>query len=259
MSSWHVNPDTARAYAKGRLDEPACWSLEAHVQRCTTCARVVSAAADPLVLAGIREHVLDQIRPPVRGLIRLVVTPTLSPSWLAAVAGVVVGVLLLDVLHATRVPSLLLFAPLLPLLGLAVTCAPAVDGSAELMASTPVSTLYVLLLRSASVLCASVPALLVVSLATSDTPLLWLAPAAGLVSLALALSTRLGVGAATGCAAATWAVLTLIPVALRVPSPPGLRPGLAVGWWVLAAVSLALLRVRHEQLDRWTSKTGAWR
>lgn len=65
--------------------------------------------------------------------------------------------------------------------------------------------------------------------------------------------------AATGSAAAVWAAATLGPVALRVPSPLGLRPGSTVGWLVLAAVSLVLLTLRQDHLDRWQTSTGAGR
>jgi anti-sigma factor RsiW len=166
MSSWHVADDTARAYADGVLDDPSSWSLEAHVEQCSACARRVSSAADPVVLARVREHVDARVRPGARGLLRLTVRPALGAAWLVAVTGVVAGVLVLDVLEATRVPSLLLLAPLLPLLGLAVGCSPSTDRSAELLASTPVSTLYVLLLRAGAVLCVSVPPLLLISLVT---------------------------------------------------------------------------------------------
>jgi hypothetical protein len=67
------------------------------------------------------------------------------------------------------------------------------------------------------------------------------------------------VEAATGSAAAVWAAATLGPVALRVPSPLGLRPGSTVGWLVLAAVSLVLLTLRQDHLDRWQTSTGAGR
>lgn len=259
MSSWHVTDDIARAYADARLDDPSSWSLEAHVEQCGACARLVSSAADPVVLARVRQQVNVRARARARGFIRLTVTPALGATWLAAVASVVVGVLALDVLDATRVPSLLLLAPLLPLLGLAVGCSPSADRSAELLASTPVSTLYVLLLRAGAVLGVSVPPLLLVSLVTGTGPLRWLAPSAGLVALALALSTRLRVEAATGCAAAVWALATLGPAAMQVQAPPGLQPGASAGWLVLTAASLVLLAVGQGSLDRWQTGTGAGR
>ncbi|HEU0103258.1 MAG TPA: hypothetical protein VFR07_13150 [Mycobacteriales bacterium] len=250
MSGWHVTPESAAAYAADRLDEVEAWSTEAHVERCGACASLVSAAADPAILADVRARVLERTRSPARGFVRLTVTPAMGLAWLAAVAGVIVGVLLLDVLDATRLPAVLLVAPLLPLLGLALGCAPGVDASAELLASTPVSTLRVLLLRAAAVLLISVPPLLVVSLLTSAGPFLWLAPSAGLVALALALTTRLRVEVATGAAAGVWALLALGPAALQEAPPPALAPGAPAAWAALAAVCVALLVVRREHLDR---------
>lgn len=256
--SWHVDAGAARAYADGRLDDPSSWSLEAHVQQCSACARVVSAAADPLALERVREQLAVRRHAPARGFVRLTVTPMLSVGWLASVAGVVVGVLALDLVDATRVPMLLLLAPLVPLLGLAVGCAPSFDRTAELTASTPMSALYVLLLRAGAVLAVSVPPLLLVSLLTDAGPLRWLAPSAGLVGLALALTTRLRVEAATAIAAAVWAVLTLGPATVATPVPPGLASGSTAGWLTLTAVSAVLLAVRQDRLEHWNG-TGAGR
>lgn len=259
MSAWHVDVEAARAYADGQLDDPSAWSLEAHVEQCSACARVVSSAADPVALAQLRDQIDQRLRPRARGFVRLTVTPALSTGWLAAVAGVVLGVLALDLLDATAVPSLLLVAPLVPLLGLALGCSAAVDRGAELMVSTPMSALQVLLWRAGAVLVVSVPPLLLVSLVTGTASLRWLAPSAALVALALALATRLRVEAATGFAAALWAVVTLGPAAVAVPSPPGLRTGATAGWLVLAAVSLVLLAIRQDRLDHWHNRTGAGR
>lgn len=258
MSEWHVDDAAVRAYAAGTLDDPMAWSLEAHVEQCAACARRVSGAADRAALNRVRERLDGQlVRPRRRGLVLLTVTPSLTAAWLVAVAGVVAGVLILDGLDATRVPALLLVAPLLPLLGIAVGCSASVDRGAELLASTPVSTLYVLLLRAGSVLAVSVPPLLLVSLATGTGPVLWLAPSAGLVGLTLALATRLRVETAAGGAAAVWAAVTLAPFVLAVTSPPGLRPGAALGWLALAAASLVLLALRQDDLDSAAMRPGA--
>jgi len=259
MSTWHIDAQAARAYADGRLDDPAAWSLEAHVEQCSDCARVVSSAADPVALAELRELIDQRLRPRARGFVRLTVTPALSTAWLAAVAAVVLGVLALDLLDSTSVPLLLLVAPLLPLLGLAIGCSAAVDRSAELMASTPMPALQVLLWRAAAVLVVSVPPLLLASLATGTGALRWLAPSAALIALALALATRLRVEAATGVAAALWVAVTLGPAAVAVPAPPGLRGGATAGWLVLTAVSLVLLAIRQDRLDHWHNRTGAGR
>ena len=138
-------------------------------------------------------------------------------------------------------------------------CSTSVDRGAELMASTPVPALQVLLWRAAAVLVVSVPPLLLVSLVTGTASPLWLAPSAALVALSLALATRLRVEAATGAAAALWVALTLGPAAVAAPSPPGLRAGAGTGWLVLTAVSLAVLALRQDRLDNWHTRTGAGR
>ncbi len=259
MSTWHIDAQAAEAYADGRLDDPAAWSLEAHVEQCSACARVVSSAADPAALAQLRELIDLRLRSRARGFVRLTVTPTLTRAWLAAVAGVVLGVLALDLLDSTTVPLMLLVAPLLPLLGLVIGCSTTLDHGAELMASTPVSALQVLLWRAAAVLVVSVLPLLLVSLVTRTASPLWLAPSAALVALSLALATRLRVETATGAAAALWVAVTLGPAAVAVPSPPGLRAGATAGWFVLTAVCLVALALRRDRLEQWHTTMGAAR
>lgn len=41
----HVEPGRASAYTDGKLPEPEAWALETHVETCSPCARLVSAAA----------------------------------------------------------------------------------------------------------------------------------------------------------------------------------------------------------------------
>ncbi|WP_327190546.1 zf-HC2 domain-containing protein [Streptomyces xinghaiensis] len=41
----HVEPGRASAYTDGTLPEPEAWALETHVETCSPCARLVSAAA----------------------------------------------------------------------------------------------------------------------------------------------------------------------------------------------------------------------
>ncbi len=259
MTGWHVTPELTAAYAAAELDDVQSWSVEAHLEGCAGCARAVSAATDPAPLARVRAAVLAQVCRPARGFVRLTVAPTLTVSWLLSVVGVVLGVLALDRLEPTGVPLLLLVAPLLPLLGLAVGCSPPIDRSAELLASTPMPALRVLLLRCAAVLMVSVPPLLLVSLLAQVGPLPWLAPSAGLVALSLALSTRLRIEVATGCAAGLWAAVALGPAAMSAQLPLALDPALTAVWMGVALAGLVLLVVRRERLDDLTVPSRAFR
>lgn len=251
MNDWHVDTGTAQAYAAGSLPDPDCWSLETHVLTCTRCARTVSDAARDPVLSRVRANVLLQTQPARagRGGVRLTVTPALRPLWLLGAVGVVLATLALDAVDATRLPLVLLVAPLLPLAGIAVGSSPRLDRGAELVVSTPMSVLRLLLLRSAAVLTVCLPLLLLLSVLTGSGVVGWLLPAGALVALALALSTWLRVEVATGCAAALWAVVALGPAALSPGLPVVLTPGAAPVWAAAAVAGAVLMFARRHVLD----------
>lgn len=249
MSEWHVSPELAHAYATDTLEDAVAWSVETHLEQCGVCARVVSAVVVDPALAVVRERVLHQVSSPGRGFLRLTVGPALTVPWLVAVAGVVVGVMALDLVGVAREPLLLLVAPLLPLLGVGISCARSVDPSAELVASTPTSSLRILLLRAAAVLVVSMVPLLLASGVAGVGPVAWLAPSAALVALALALTTLVRVELATGLAAGVWALFALGPAALEVGLPWVFTPSAQAAWVVAAAVLLMVLVLRRGHLD----------
>lgn len=261
MSDWHVTLGTAQAYAAGSLPDPDGWSLETHVLSCVRCARAVSDAASDPALIRIRRNVMREaelsaqraVRPVVavrgRSGVRLTVTPALRPMWLLGALGAVLATLALEAIDATRLPLVLLVAPLLPLAGIAVGSSPRLDRGAELVVSTPMPLLRLLLLRSAAVLTVCLPLLLLLSVLTSSGVVGWLLPAGALVAVALALSTWLRVEVATGCAAAVWAVLALGPAVLSPGLPVVLTPGAAPVWAAAAVCGAFLLFARRHELD----------
>ncbi|MZE75821.1 zf-HC2 domain-containing protein [Streptomyces xinghaiensis] len=54
----HVEPGRASAYTDGTLPEPEAWALETHVETCSPCARLVSAAAR----SGLAGQALREVR-----------------------------------------------------------------------------------------------------------------------------------------------------------------------------------------------------
>ncbi len=247
--AWHLSADLVRAYVAGTTDEAAAWSVETHVEACSTCAAKLSAACTAPALARVRRQVLLATRVPSRRPLRLTVSPALRPAWLVAVVVVVLATTGLDLVHATRFPALLLVAPLLPLAGIAASNAPAWDATAELVASTPTSALRLLLLRSAGVLALSVPALLATGLLTGTAPLPWLLPAAALVGVALALTVWLRVEVATGLAAAVWALVALGPAALTRQLPAALSGAAVPAWSAVLLAAVALLVLHRNSYD----------
>jgi len=62
--AWHVNDENVLAYAANSLAETDCWSLEKHLEACSSCARRVSA----VVLAGAAAPELSRTREAVMAL-----------------------------------------------------------------------------------------------------------------------------------------------------------------------------------------------
>jgi len=226
-TGWHVPDEDLRRYADRGAGPPWLWSIEAHLAACGQCRYRLADVADPaLVRAGWArlDAELDAPRPgPVESmLVRLGVhehtarllaaTPVLRWSWLAAVT--VTLVLAATAAHlaqgmAAPLPFLAV-APLLPLVGVAVSFGPGVDPTYELAVVAPLHTFRLLLLRCAAVLgtttvlsAAVIPALP----GSGPVVLAWLLPALVLTLLSLALTPRFGPVAAAVGVGVGWVVL----------------------------------------------------
>ena len=251
---WHVPDDDLHSYAEARLAGPLLWSVEAHVIACAGCRERLTAACDPVRLDEGWARVdaaLDAAAPgPVERLLLLIgvpdhvarlltATPALRLSWLGAVAltlAVTAG------LARGAAPVVFLaVAPLLPLLGVAVSFGPGVDPTYELTLTSPIQAFRLMLLRCVTVVAANV---VLCGLASLSLPGLgmsaaaWFLPALALTVLSLLLAPRLGtVGAAT-VTGIGWAVLLAITAGAVFTGPGQLTAA-------VAAVGATLLLVRR--------------
>jgi hypothetical protein len=264
-TDWHVTDEDLRAYADGVAAPPWLWSTEAHLAACPRCRSRLAEMADP---AGVRDGwarldaELDAPRPgPVEAaLVRIGVpahtarllacTPGLRRSWLAAVGfTLAVTAIAAHVARSLTVPMpLLAIAPVLPLIGVAISFGPRVDRSYELAVVAPLHTFRLLLLRCAAVLSATTLLSAVASLALpgyGPVVLGWLAPSLALTLLSLALTPRLGPVTATLAVGLGWAALlaatvrasTGESVLFRAPGQAALAATAAVAAVVLWKVS----------------------
>ncbi|GAA4096719.1 zf-HC2 domain-containing protein [Nonomuraea soli] len=262
---WHVSDDDLRAYAGGTARPPWSWSTEAHVAACPRCRQRLAQQADPSeVHAGWArlDAELDAPRPgPVEALLLragvaehtarlLASTPGLRKSWLIAVGftlAVTTGAAHLSTWMTVPIP-LLAIAPLLPLIGVAISFGPRVDPSYELAVVAPLHTFRLLLLRCAAVL---VTTMALTALASVTAPsfglvvLGWLAPSLTLTFLSMALLPRLGPVAAPVAVGVGWLALLAVTVQRATGesvlfTAPG-QAGLAVA---AAVAALALWKVR---------------
>ncbi|WP_405675804.1 zf-HC2 domain-containing protein [Streptomyces sp. NBC_01511] len=280
---WHADAALAASYAAGSASEPDAWSLEKHIETCGACAVRVSAAvrrgaAGP-VLDDVRAAVLASVRPPapspasasaapsatsaastaastapqVGRTARLLwaAGPALRGAWLLAVVLVAAGAVALaygaDFTGAR--PVLLALAPVLPLVGVAVSYRGSADPLYEIAASTPGGGLRLLLTRTAAVLAVSLPLLTVAGAVLPASPgapgaAVWLLPGLALSLAVLALGTYVGCRVAAAGISVVWVLAVTVPV---------LGPGAA---WT-ASGALAPTAALSEHLTRYLAGPAA--
>jgi hypothetical protein len=228
MSGEHASARIIEGYARGGtgLAADEVWAVEAHLEACRVCRDRLAAAVAAHVpdVAALVDTVWSglEARLPVtatmpRGRrwtarVSRWLTPTMVP-WLAMVLGVTLLALLLDLAGtgSGEVSLVLLFAPVLPVLGVAASWSRGLDPAYELTASVPRAGLYLVLRRTASVLGVVVPALLVGGWATGVMVAQWLLPCLAFTAATLALGGVLGVTRAAVALAAVWAAVVVAP------------------------------------------------
>jgi hypothetical protein len=221
------------AYRSGTLAAPAARAFEDRVAADATLrAEVTEAAAisadrlalrlDVVLAATIApppsrfERAAQRIGVPERIARVLAATPALRVAWCAAVF--VVLVVAASAGDATdksphRLAPFLALAPIVSVLGVALSYGPFADRAHEVLGTTPLAGIRLLLLRTAAVL---VAAFTVSGLAALLAPskgliqLAWLLPTIALVAATLALSTRVSVQAAASIVGAAWLVIVIV-------------------------------------------------
>jgi hypothetical protein len=261
-TEWHVPGEELRRYADRESSPPWLWSTEAHLAACAGCRERLADAIDPgLMRAGWArlDAELDAPKPgPLEAvLVRLGVrehtarllaaTPVLRLSWLASVAlTLALAAGAGHVAQAMSAPILFLgIAPLLPLVGVAVSFGPSVDPTYELALVAPLHTFRLLLLRCAAVLTTTTVLSAGASLALPGYGLVvlgWLLPALALTLLSLALTPRLGPVAAAVAVGLGWAVLVTSTVRFTTGESMLFTPAGQVALAIAAVAAAAAVR-----------------
>ena len=168
--SWHVDPEALGAYARGESDVAEGFSIEAHLLACDGCKAAVAPMVAPARLDAAWAEIVDRLDAPQLGpverLLRraglpehlarlLAATPSLTVSWLVAVA-LALAFAVAAAHHGDR--GVLLFeclAALLPVAGVAAAFGPGLDPAYEVGVAAPFSSARLLLIRAAAVLVAT--------------------------------------------------------------------------------------------------------
>lgn len=226
--SWHVGAELLETYARGELETPSAFGVEAHMTACASCR----AEANALVRSERLERVwaavsdaVDERRAPLleRALRKagvadhmvrlLTATPALRASWLAAIAATLAfAVAATYVGDGTPLPFLAV-APLVPVGGIAAAYGPGIDPTYEIGVAAPMSGIRLLLVRVTAVLVATgilagVAALLLPGVHAATAA--WIAPSLALTAASLVLSTIVGPLTSAASVAGAWVTAVLV-------------------------------------------------
>ncbi|MFG2953651.1 zf-HC2 domain-containing protein [Streptomyces sp. NPDC048291] len=262
MSVEHASKRIIEGYARGGagLSADEVWAVEAHLELCRVCRDRLSAAVGAGVpaVASLVDTVWSGLEPRLavtatmprrRGWsapLSRWMTPTMVP-WLAMVVGVTLLALLLDLSDTGSggVSLVLLFAPVLPVLGVAASWSRGLDPAYELTASVPRAGLYLVLRRTASVLAVVVPVLLVGGWATGVMVAQWLMPCLAFTSTTLALGGLVGVTRAAVVLAAVWAAVVVAPTLATSRTAFALQTGGLPAWGLILAIGIGVVIARR--------------
>lgn len=237
MSVRHVDAAELAAWVDGRADGIVAMSVEEHVARCGACQGSVAQLAypggelavdvAPVDLDAVWSAVRDEVELPrpswlERALLRAGLppgdavlagaAPALRGSWLCALTLAVLFAL--GGATSARSGGLLLFltlAPLAPVLGVAVAFGPEGGSGLEQESAAPYPLVRLVLLRSAAVLLAALPVVILgQQLFPERLDWRWLLPAAGFTALVLALSPWFGPWRPAVAIALVWSFCTTL-------------------------------------------------
>lgn len=262
MSGEHASMRIIEGYVRGdtHLAADEVWAVEAHLETCRVCRDRLSAAVGVAVpaVASLVDTVWSGLEPQLavtatmprggRRSARLSrwMTPTMVP-WLAMVVGVTLLALLLDLVGTGfgEVSLVLLFAPVLPVLGVAASWSRGLDPAYELTASVPRAGLHLVLRRTASVLGVVVPALLVGGWVTGVMVAQWLLPCLAFTATTLALGGVVGVTRAAVVLAAVWAAVVVAPTLATSRTAFALQTGGLPAWGLILALGTGVVIARR--------------
>ena len=265
---WHVSGDQIRTYVSGRVGVVDALSVEAHLDSCGRCRALVPV--DGAWLAASWDQVAQVVLQPrltllERGLLRcgvpehlarlLAATPTLSRTWLTAVAAVLAfAVTAAHAVVAGAAPLLpfLLVAPVLPLGGIALAYGPRGDPMYESLAAAPAAGPRLVLLRAGAVLVAALAPAALATVLLPGAPLsgaAWLLPALALTAACLALSTRLPVLPVAAGLAVVWATAVLSAGRVTGDGMAMFQPVAQLAYGTVTVTLALVILVRRHHLD----------
>lgn len=255
----HASDRLIAGYAAGDdLPGDQLWGLEAHLESCARCrARLAAVAPVQPVVDLVWTRLAPQVArsgAPARRRRRWLdtwITPAMAP-WLAMIGLVVLLAVVLDrfwhpVLDATAVQ---LFAPVLPVLGVAASWARGLDPAYEVVAATPRAGLYLVVRRTVAVLAVVLPVLGVAGWLTGTAPALWLLPSLAFTTGTLALGGLTGISRAAYALLAAWVAVVVLPTFAQEGPTFALSTGALPAWAGIFALTTVVVVLRRTAFTR---------
>jgi hypothetical protein len=222
---WHCDDEALASFAAGTVDPISGASVETHLMTCAECRAAVSRLFPRQLLDTVWEDVRERVEAPPPGPVErllvwlgvseetarlLVSVPAMQSAWLIGLLCATLFAVLATTLDDDfGLMTFLMIAPLAPLARVAASFGGDADPAHELVSAAPYSPVRLLMVRSAGVLCTSVPLTVIVGLTLPGPDWLaiaWLTPAAAAVTLTLAIGPWVGHTVTATVLAATWSV-----------------------------------------------------
>ncbi|MEX1208127.1 MAG: zf-HC2 domain-containing protein [Acidimicrobiia bacterium] len=263
--SWHITHEIMTEYRDGRLGAVTADSTDAHLIECPDCRTLATRAVDPLRRERIWDEIVDEVDQPAarwleKGLGRLGVTAhvgrlvalaaVVRSSWLATAAAVLA--LAAFASHSLGTITFLVVAPLLVVIGVAMSLSPSGAPLEELEVSSPTGRLRLVVVRSSTVIVAVAatavgPALMLDEIHAAA---LWLLPAVACTLLTLFLSTVSKPVTAAAVVSVLWvAAVTALEMSASTPLVSFQGPAQMV-FSVLVCGLLAAMTLRRDRFDQ---------
>jgi hypothetical protein len=249
----HPATHLVAGYASGatHLDDATVWAIEAHLESCPDCRLVLAAAVDgdtkrmlDRVAEGIGAGIAAGPGPVPRRRVRRTGIAVQVLPWLAVAAGLMVAAVSADLVFDHLPSSVLLVAPVAPLLPVAAAWNRRTDAAWELMAAAPRTGLWMMLRRTLAALAAVLPVLAAAGWVTGNSPAVWLLPGLAFTAGSLALGGLLGIDRAALALAGLWAAVVVLPSLAVQRIPVVLTGGSWPGWAALTVVLSAFVLAR---------------
>lgn len=265
--TWHASDAIIGSYVEDSLDPARASSLEAHLLSCASCRERVA----PLVRQTHQEHVwagiqseMDAPQPgPVEGLLSriglpgnvarlLTATPSLSFSWLGAVALTLIFAVVVANQSPRGVLVFLLLVPLLPVAGVAAAYGPGIDPTYEIGLASPMSSFRILLIRTTAVLATTLTLVGLFGLGVPGldwAPAVWLLPGLVLTLSSLALATWVPPLWAAGLVSGLWIGGVVVADRVSGPIQPAFQAQAQAVFVAVGVVAMVILITRRRTFE----------